>query len=47
MFLIRSWFGLKGFVIVDVDNGYVLNIIIYIGKEGFVVSKDFVFRVVM
>lgn len=35
----RNRFGLKGFVIADSSNGYVLNTIIYTGKEGPEVTK--------
>ena len=43
----RSRFGLKGFVIADSSNGYVLNTIIYTGKEGPAASKDLASRVVL
>lgn len=42
----RSRFGLKGFVIADSSNGYVLNTVIYTGKEGPTSSKDLASRVV-
>lgn len=43
----RNRFGLKGFVIADSSNGYVLNTIIYTGKEGPAASKDLASRVVL
>lgn len=36
----RNRFGLKGFVTADSSNGYVINTIIYTGKEGPAASKD-------
>ena len=43
----RNRFGLKGFVIADSSNGYVLNTIIYTGKEGPAASKDLASQVVL
>lgn len=43
----RNHFGLKGFVTTDSSNGYVLNTIIYTGKEGPAASKDLASRVVL
>ena len=36
----RSRFGLKGFIVADSATGYVLNTMIYTGKEGPAASKD-------
>ena len=43
----RSRFGLKGFVVADSATGYVLNTIIYTGKEGPAASRDLAMRVVI
>lgn len=43
----RSRFGLKGFVVADSATGYVLDTMIYTGKEGPAVSRDLAMRVVL
>ena len=43
----RSRFGLKGFVVTDSATGYVLDTMIYTGKEGPAVSRDLAMRVVL
>ena len=43
----RSRFELKGFVVTDSATGYVLNTMIYIGKEGPAASRDMAMREVL
>ena len=43
----RSRFTLKDFVMADSATGYVLNTMVYTGKEGPVASRDLAMRVVL
>ena len=43
----RSRFGLKGFIVADSATGYVLNTMIYTGKEGPAASKNLAMREVL
>ena len=47
LLLKRSRFGLKGFIVADSATGYVLNTMIYTGKEGPAASKDLAMRKVL
>ena len=47
LLLKRSRFGLKGFIVADSTTGYVLNTMIYTGKEGPAASKDLAMREVL